>query len=233
MAGYTAAGSSRVPGIFWTHCRSGGNTAAAPPAGRSPTCTWHGKPACHSHPVGSCTWAMKSPAISKPHLSLPPTPLPWTAFALRTPCALVHVLDTNAVWAVAEAGAEDLLAQVVTDAWRLSATAGAIPSGVASDPGEPLFRVTEEDPARYLARVLRAKEYIRAGDIYQANLSRPWRVQPVAAPGSTAYAEALDTAMLYERPAGAQSGAVRRAAAMGRRERAQFIPRAAAARQRP
>jgi anthranilate synthase component I len=36
--------------------------------------------------------------------------------------------------------------------------------------------VTEEDPAAYLERVSRAKEYVRAGDIYQANLSRPWRV---------------------------------------------------------
>ena len=41
----------------------------------------------------------------EPHLMLPPTPLPWTAFALRTPCALVHVLASDAVWAVAEPGA--------------------------------------------------------------------------------------------------------------------------------
>src|SRR5262249_29343980 len=27
----------------------------------------------------------------------------------------------------------------------------------------------------YLQRIVRTKEYIRAGDIYQANLSRPWR----------------------------------------------------------
>ena len=36
---------------------------------------------------------------------------------------------------------------------------------------------SEEAPAAYLARVRRAKEYVRAGDIYQANLSRPWRVE--------------------------------------------------------
>jgi anthranilate synthase component 1 len=34
----------------------------------------------------------------------------------------------------------------------------------------------EEDPQAHLDRVVRAKEYIRAGDIYQANLARPWRV---------------------------------------------------------
>ncbi|MFX8535372.1 chorismate-binding protein, partial [Acinetobacter baumannii] len=37
--------------------------------------------------------------------------------------------------------------------------------------------IVEEDPAAYLGRVVRAKEYVRAGDIYQANLSRPWHVR--------------------------------------------------------
>src|SRR5207344_3671892 len=40
----------------------------------------------------------------------------------------------------------------------------------------PLMAIAEEDPERYLARVRRAKEHIAAGDIYQANLSRPWRL---------------------------------------------------------
>ncbi len=32
----------------------------------------------------------------EPHLALPRTPLPWVAFALRTPCALVHDLAPRA-----------------------------------------------------------------------------------------------------------------------------------------
>jgi anthranilate synthase component 1 len=128
----------------------------------------------------------------EPHLTLPPAPLPWSAFALRTPCALVHVLETDTVWAVAEPGAEGLLEQVVADAQRQPALAPA-------DPVQPAYLVSEEDPARYLERVLRAQEYIRAGDIYQANLSRPWVVRPAAAPGSQAHARALDPALLYER----------------------------------
>ena len=35
----------------------------------------------------------------------------------------------------------------------------------------------EEEPASYLERVRSGKDYIRAGDIYQTNLSRPWQVQ--------------------------------------------------------
>jgi len=134
----------------------------------------------------------------EPHLRLPPTPLPWTAFALRTPCALVHVLETDAVWAVAEPGAAHLLDEVIADARHMGdflSGAGAL----APEPGRLAFEVTEEDPQFYIRRVLRAKEYIRAGDIYQANLSRPWRVRPAAAAGSTAHAQALDPGLLYER----------------------------------
>jgi anthranilate synthase component I len=135
----------------------------------------------------------------EPHLSLPCTPLPWTAFALRTPCALVHVLASDTVWAVAEPGAQHLLEPVVADAQRLAEALLAQPGAAYPERVDLAFVVTEEDPALYLQRVLRAQEYIRAGDIYQANLSRRWRVQPAAAPGSLAYAQALDTALLYER----------------------------------
>jgi anthranilate synthase component 1 len=41
----------------------------------------------------------------------------------------------------------------------------------------PSIAVEEEDPAVYLRRIVAAQEYIRAGDIYQANLSRPWRAR--------------------------------------------------------
>ncbi len=37
------------------------------------------------------------------------------------------------------------------------------------------LELVEESPDAYLTRIRRAQEYIRAGDIYQANLSRPWR----------------------------------------------------------
>ncbi|HEY1899238.1 MAG TPA: aminodeoxychorismate synthase component I [Steroidobacteraceae bacterium] len=135
----------------------------------------------------------------EPHLSLPPTPLPWNAFALRTPCALVHVLESDTVWAVAEAAATGLLDEVVADAERMAAATAAHTGIRCADPGERAFEVAEEDPALYIERVRRAQEYIRAGDIYQANLSRPWQVSPTAAPGSVAHAQALAPGLLYER----------------------------------
>ena len=105
----------------------------------------------------------------EPLLRLPRSSLPWKAFALRVPCALIHERTTGKVFAVAEAAAASSLDRLEADAR----------SAVIDKPETPLRVefVREEDPAAYLERVLRAKEYVRAGDIYQANLSRPWRVE--------------------------------------------------------
>jgi anthranilate synthase component I len=106
----------------------------------------------------------------EPRLVLPRTPLPWIAFALRTPCALIHELGSGRVLAVAETGAEAELERVCADA-RAAVGAAELPDTLE------IRAVREEDPAAFLARVARAKEYVRAGDIYQANLSRPWTVE--------------------------------------------------------
>jgi anthranilate synthase component I len=125
----------------------------------------------------------------EPALTLPPAPLPWQAFALRTCAALVHELATGRVYALAEQGAEDALARAAHDAQ-------AAASNHDADEGLGIASVREEPPEAYLARVRRAKEYVAAGDIYQANLSRPWDVELSAAPGRT---EAGAAAVLYRR----------------------------------
>jgi anthranilate synthase component 1 len=107
----------------------------------------------------------------EPRLRLPASSLPWRAFALRTPCALVHERATGKVFAIAEGAAADSLERLEADA---RSVAGFSESTADSLDVES---VIEEDPAAYLGRVVRAKEYVRAGDIYQANLSRPWRVK--------------------------------------------------------
>jgi anthranilate synthase component 1 len=107
----------------------------------------------------------------EPQLHLPGSSLPWRAFALRVPCALVHDRLSGKVFAVAESRAADCLDRLERDARSVAeyAAPGVDSIGVES--------IVEEDPAAYLRRVIRAKEYVRAGDIYQANLSRPWTVQ--------------------------------------------------------
>ena len=125
----------------------------------------------------------------EPHLQLPPAPLPWQAFALRTPCALLHDHADDRVYAVAEDGCASEVERVVADA-RAAAREEPIGAALAVE------AVLEEEPAAFLGRVRRAQEYVRAGDVYQANLSRPWTVElATSAHGGTDSAAAT----LYQR----------------------------------
>ncbi len=132
-------------------------------------------------------------------LPRPSAALPWQAFALRVSCALCHDKRSGKVVAVAEEGAAQALDAIESDARELArADAGAGDAAhVDTDAGAgeaaaPLAvaRIEEEEPALYLERVRRGKEYIRAGDLYQTNLSRPWRIE---------LREAPDVGRLYER----------------------------------
>lgn len=96
------------------------------------------------------------------------------AFALRVRLAVIDHGEGRGV-IVAEPGVPR--AQID----QLEADLASVDGLPEAGEGPVVASVFEEDPARYVERVLRAKEYIRAGDIYQANLSRPWRVQ--LAPG--------------------------------------------------
>jgi anthranilate synthase component 1 len=113
----------------------------------------------------------------EPRLELPRTPLPWVAFAVRTQAALVYDFPSGRAFAVAEEGAADALEELLADATAVAREeTGSIAVATRNSAGPLLGAVREEDPQAYLERVRRAKEYIRAGDIYQANLSRPWEV---------------------------------------------------------
>jgi anthranilate synthase component I len=129
-------------------------------------------------------------AETEPALVLPPTPLPWQAFALRTRAALVHELAGGRVYAMAEEGAQDALARIADDARTAAASRDETSEGLG------IATVREEPAEAYLERVRRAKEYVAAGDIYQANLSRPWDVRLADARGEI---EASLAAMLYRR----------------------------------
>lgn len=137
----------------------------------------------------------------EPRLQLPVSSVGPVAQAIRVPVAVLLEHATGSAWIVAEPGAEALIDAVLSDLARLdaadtdSATAdvsaaqpGAGP-GAAVDAGlstvEPgsapgaLLRteVVEDPPSDYLDAVERALEYIAAGDVYQANLSRGYRAQ--------------------------------------------------------
>lgn len=109
----------------------------------------------------------------EPVLALPPAPqqrLPL-ATALRCPVGVLVDKAQQRTLLVAEAEYAHLLDQVETDL-----AAAAAPSVHLL----PLQQVEEDPPQRFLDGVARIHHYLRAGDIFQVNLSREWRAQLVA-----------------------------------------------------
>ena len=103
----------------------------------------------------------------EPTLKLPASDAPCVALAVRAPCAWIADRVTGNAWVVAEPGHEGLIERFKTHV----AEARELPGVGALD-----FTIAEDDPDEFRGRVRRALEYIAAGDIYQANLSRGWRV---------------------------------------------------------
>ncbi|WP_310234990.1 aminodeoxychorismate synthase component I [Luteimonas terrae] len=103
------------------------------------------------------------------------------AVAWRCPAAVLRDHATGECIAVAEAGAEALLAQLVAAA------------GAAVEPAPPWYppgALDEDGPARFTDGVRRVLDYLAAGDVFQANLSRGWHAR---------FDGALDPAALYAR----------------------------------
>ncbi len=92
------------------------------------------------------------------------------AVATRIGGAIVHDHVTGRTIAVAEDPcAEQRLATMLADA------AVTMPMAEQGCPEVTLLR--EADPAGFLNGVARIQEYIRAGDVFQVNLSRAWQVR--------------------------------------------------------
>jgi anthranilate synthase component 1 len=103
----------------------------------------------------------------EPRLRLPQPAVGPIAQAIRIRAAVVHEHGSARSWIVAEPEAADLIPRIAADLRAVS---------VPPDLRTPLVdSVVEDDPRHYLEAVERALEYIGAGDVYQANLSRGWR----------------------------------------------------------
>ena len=102
----------------------------------------------------------------EPSLRLPrPASLP-VAVAVRSRAALIRDRFRQRSWIVAETGQTEALARIHQDLQQAGppARSGALLQGAVAEPAG----------TDYLEAVAAAKDYIRAGDIFQANLSREW-----------------------------------------------------------
>ncbi len=116
-----------------------------------------------------CLLGYELAAECEPVLRLPPAPggAP-VAVALRAPAAVVIDRVAEAAWVVAEPGFDDLLPAIRAD--LASAPAAVAPARVVVD-------WSEEDPARFMQGIVRIKDWLAAGDVFQVNLSRGWHAR--------------------------------------------------------
>ncbi len=107
----------------------------------------------------------------EPRLVLPRAQYPWTALALRCPCALVYDHHTGLMQLYAEPRAAGSLERIEADA-RWAADERRAP---AAQP--PVAAVHEQAPQVFLQQVHAALAHIGAGEVYQINLSRAWDIR--------------------------------------------------------
>lgn len=106
--------------------------------------------------------------VVEPTLRLPRSPFPLPdALAVRCPAAIIHDRERRCSYAIAEQG------QAQLDALLACAAGGPGSEPLRAARGD----VTEEAAARYLSGVECILDYLRAGDVFQVNLSRRWTAQ--------------------------------------------------------
>ncbi len=117
------------------------------------------------------------------------------AAALFCPAAILRDRDSGRCLAVALPGHAawlDRLANVVEDALSTTTRVGdARAAGPGPDAPLRPRRLVEDADARFLDGVARVHEYLRAGDVFQVNLSRGWRAGFEAPPDPVALYAAL------------------------------------------
>ncbi|WP_372012851.1 aminodeoxychorismate synthase component I [Pseudoxanthomonas sp. 10H] len=105
------------------------------------------------------------------------------ALALRCPAAVLRDRASGECMAVVEEAHAALMDLLVAD------VEGAVRQQ-PPDPWQPPASIVEDDPQRFLEGVGRILDHLRAGDVFQVNLSRAWRAR---------FEAPLDPAAFYQR----------------------------------
>jgi anthranilate synthase component 1 len=105
----------------------------------------------------------------EPSLHIPESPLEVVASAVRVTAAILHDHATARSLVMGEAGAERHVERLITE----FTDCRTLPE---DGPYAGHAGVVEDDPALYLEACRSALAHIAAGDVYQANLARSWRI---------------------------------------------------------
>jgi anthranilate synthase component 1 len=135
-----------------------------------------------------CALAYELGGAFEPHVGLADDadfPLAWLA---RIPAAILFDRRNGRCVMVAESAQRTLVEEMAHDLAQPSCPIPALPK---------LAALHEDDPAAFLAGVAHIQDYIRAGDVFQVNLSRGWQAG-FAEPVSPA---ALLTRLMQRNPA--------------------------------
>jgi anthranilate synthase component 1 len=115
----------------------------------------------------------------EPRLHLPAAPdaaLP-VALAVRCPAAIIVDREARTTSVIAEREYASCLEAMLADIGIV-----ALPTPARITPAT----AEEDEPARFVDGVARVQEYLKAGDSFQVNLSREWRVRYADAPSAAA-----------------------------------------------
>ncbi len=121
-----------------------------------------------------CAFAYELGGLFEPSVGLAEDadfPLAWLT---RIPAAILFDRHNGRCVLVAESGQHALIDSMARDLAQALPPVPALPA---------LAILQEDDPAAFLAGVARIQDYIRAGDVFQVNLSRGWQAEfgaPVA-----------------------------------------------------
>jgi anthranilate synthase component 1 len=192
LAGLQASNPERYPGLFLSSGDTGWDVLFAFPQDRTRITLADGleglqaHPAMQLHPAPSdqhlpfaggwlCAFAYELGGLFEPSAGCAPDadfPLAWL---VRIPAAILFERESRRCVLVAESGQHALIDAMARDLAQALPAIPALPE---------LAALEEDDPAAFLAGVARIQDYIRAGDVFQVNLSRGWRAgfaAPVAA----------------------------------------------------
>ena len=188
LIGLQAAHPQRYPGLFYSSGDSGWDVLFAFPQDTTRLTVSDGLNGLQSHPAMQirplqaplsehglpfsggwlCAFAYELGGLFEPSVGLnddPDFPLAWLT---RIPAAILYQRESGRCVLMAESGQRELIDIMAHDLAQTVPPVPVLPQ---------LAELHEDDPAAFLKGVAQIQDYIRAGDVFQVNLSRGWHAK--------------------------------------------------------